>query len=141
MVAKISESTELQVPIKNLIGMVVGASLATWLYFGVLERLNNIEHKIEMMSKEQTMNSEFRIRWPRGELGSLPADSEQFMLINHLTNEVEKLQSTVENGEGPVDRQQKLTMEFFERRIATLENELQKLKDKTMQLKNGDHKK
>jgi hypothetical protein len=135
MVAKINENTELQVPLRNLISMVIFASVATWGYFGVLERINQLEHAAEMTRHEQKLNSEFRIRWPRGELGSLPADAEQFMKLRHLEDELTKLTNTLERGDAPFDRQQKLTLEFFERRVANMESELQKLKDATLQLK------
>jgi len=142
MTAKLSENTELQVPLRNLISLVVFASLATWAYFGILERLSNSEHQIQMMQVDQRLNTEFRIRWPRGELGSLPADSEQFMLIEHLSGEVEKIQNIIEQGTAPTDKQQMLTLEFFERRVATLETELNKLKEQTMVInakQNGNH--
>ena len=85
------------------------------------------------------LNNEFRILWPRGEMGSLPADSEQFMLIEHLAGELEKLTSEIENGQAPFDQQQKLTLEFYERRINSLEAQIEKLKDMSLQMKNGNH--
>ena len=102
--------------------MVAAAATATWLYFGVIERLNNIEHSIAMIKSEQKLNSEFRIRWPRGELGSLPADSRQDMLLEHLQNELDHFRSQIEKGEAPFDVQQKLNIEFIERRLTNLEN-------------------
>ena len=128
MTAKLNDSTEIQVPLKNLIGLITAASLTTWAYFGVIERINNIEHKNEMMMKEQHLNTEFRIRWPRGELGSLPADAEQYMLLEHLQGELEKLTKDIESGQAPFDQQQKLTLEFFERRLTSLEAEVQKIR-------------
>jgi len=142
MTAKLRENTELQVPLRNLISLVACASIATWAYFGILERLSNSEHQIQMMQVDQRLNTEFRIRWPRGELGSLPADSEQFMLLEHLSGEVEKIQNIIEEGTAPTDKQQMLTLEFFERRVATLETELNKLKEQTMVInakQNGNH--
>jgi hypothetical protein len=125
---KINENTEVQVPLKNLIGIVVGASVATWAYFGVIERINQIEHQMQMAISEQKLNSEFRIRWPRGELGALPADSEQYMLLEHLRGELEKLTKKIEGGEAPFDQQQKLTLEFFERRLSTIEKAIEERK-------------
>jgi hypothetical protein len=81
------------------------------------------------------MNTEFRIKWPRGEMGSLPADSEQFMLIEHLAGELEKLQEEIETGQAPFDQQQKLTLEFYEKRINTIEEAIEKLKDAQLQIK------
>ena len=92
-----------------------------------------------MMNSDVEMNTEFRIKWPRGEMGSLPADSEQFMLIEHLAGELEKLTSEIENGQAPFDQQQKLTLEFYERRINSLESQIEKLKDMSLQMKNGNH--
>ena len=74
-------------------------------------------------------NTEFRIKWPRGEMGSLPADSEQFMLIEHLATELEKLQVEIEEGRAPYDQQQKLTLEFYEKRISNLEENLEKMRN------------
>jgi hypothetical protein len=125
---KLNENTEVQVPLKNLIGMVVGASVATWAYFGVIERINQLEHTMEMAKNDVHLNTEFRIRWPRGELGSLPADSEQYMLLEHLQGELDKLTKTIESGQAPFDQQQKLTIEFFERRLTALEKVMQERK-------------
>ena len=134
MVAKFNENTELQVPLRSLISLVVGVSVATWAYFGVLERLNTIENRLMILEKDLSQNTEFRIRWPRGELGSLPADAEQFLLLEYLQGEVEKIQDTIEQGTAPVDKQQMLTLEFFERRVASLEVEVAKVKEATMQI-------
>ncbi len=141
-VAKLSENTELAMPLRNIISIVAFAAIATWGYFGIVERLNQIETKITLMEPDIGMNTEFRIKWPRGEMGSLPADSEQFMLIEHIAGELEKLTKEIESGQAPYDQQQKLTIEFFEKRIAALESSLEKLKDSTMDMyhsvKNGN---
>ena len=109
--------------------MVVAASVATWAYFGIIERLNQIETNITMMKSDLEHNTEFRIKWPRGEMGSLPADSEQFMLIEHIASELEKLTTEIEEGRAPYDQQQKLTLEFYEKRISNLEENLEKLRN------------
>lgn len=132
--AKLSESTEVALPLRNIITMIAGASLATWAYFGIIERLNQIETELTMMEVDLEMNTEFRIKWPRGEMGSLPADNEQFMLIEHLASELEKLTSEIENGNAPYDQQQKLTLEFYERRINGLEDAIEKLRTQQMDL-------
>jgi len=134
MPAKISENTELQMPLRNIISMVIAASVATWAYFGLIERLNQIETNITMMQDDLSQNTEFRIKWPRGEMGSLPADSEQFMLIEHLAGELEGLQEQIESGNAPYDQQQRLTLEFYEKRIAGLEEQIEKLKDAQMEM-------
>lgn len=132
MPAKLNENTELQMPLRNIISMVAAASVATWAYFGLVERLNQIETNQTMMQDDLSHNTEFRIKWPRGEMGSLPADNEQFMLIEHLASELEKLQIEIEEGRAPYDQQQKLTLEFYEKRISNLEAHIEKLR-------NGDH--
>ena len=136
---KLSDNTEVALPLRNMLSLIVGASLATWAYFGIVERLNNIETNITMMNADLEQNTEFRIKWPRGEMGSLPADSEQFMLIEHLASELEKLTNEIENGQAPFDQQQKLTLEFYEKRIHNLEDSLEKLKDAQLEMKNGSH--
>lgn len=132
MPAKINDKTELQMPLRNLISMIGAVSVGTWAYFGLIERLNNIETAQTMMNSDVQQNTEFRIKWPRGDMGSLPADAEQFMLIEHLAGELEKLQNEIETGKAPFDQQQKLTLDFYERRITTLEAHIEKLR-------NGDH--
>ena len=80
------------------------------------------------MEQEVELNSEFRVRWPRGELGSLPADAEQFMLLGHLETELDKLIEEVESGGAPVDRQQQLTLEWYAERIQQLEAQVESLR-------------
>jgi hypothetical protein len=134
VVAKVNDSTQVALPIRNLISLIVGAALATWAYFGVMERLNQLETKLTLMTNDLEQNTEFRIKWPRGEMGSLPADSEQFMLIEHLTGELEKLTTEIESGRAPFDQQQKLTLDFYEKRIKNLEDQVEKLKDSQMEM-------
>ena len=127
MAAKLSENTEVALPLRNIISMVAAASLATWAYFGIIERLNTIETNITMMKSNVDHNTEFRIKWPRGEMGSLPADSEQFMLIEHLADQLDELTSQIDEGRAPHDQQQKLTLEFYEKRIAAIEARIEKM--------------
>jgi hypothetical protein len=134
MPTKLNENTEVALPLRNIISMVAAASLATWAYFGIIERLNQIETSITMMNADLAQNTEFRIKWPRGEMGSLPADSEQFMLIEHIASELENLATEIEEGRAPYDQQQKLTLEFYEKRIANLEEQIEKLKDAQMEM-------
>lgn len=129
MPAKINENTEVALPLRNIISMVAAASIATWAYFGLVERLNQLETNHTMMKSDLDMNTEFRIKWPRGEMGSLPADAEQFMLIEHITSELEKLSEDIENGKAPYDQQQKLTLEFYEKRISNIEENLEKIRN------------
>ena len=134
MAAKLNENTEVALPLRNIISMIAGASLATWAYFGIVERLNTIETSITMMKSDLEMNTEFRIKWPRGEMGSLPADSEQFMLIEHVATELEKLTDEIEGGQAPFDQQQKLQIEFMLQRIEQLEATHEKIRNDIMDL-------
>ncbi len=126
---KISDSTSISMPMRNLLSIVAAVAVGVWAYFGVIERLNTLETNQTMMQSDLEQNTEFRIKWPRGEMGSLPADSEQFMLIEHLATELEKLQNEIEGGKAPYDQQQKLTLEFYEKRITNLEENLEKLRN------------
>ena len=145
--AKISDNTEVALPLRNMISLIAAASIATWAYFGIIERLNQTETEITMMQSDVTQNTEFRIKWPRGELGALPADSEQFMLIEHIASELEKLTTEIETGKAPFDQQQALTLDFYKQRIEGLEQMIEKLRNDQMNMihdlngmkKNGTH--
>ena len=127
--AKISDNTVVATPLRNIISLIAAAAVGTWAYFGVIERLNQIETNITLMNTDLEENTEFRIKWPRGEMGSLPADSEQFMLIEHLASQLEKLSENIETGQAPYDQQQKLTLDFYEKRISKLEERIDELKN------------
>ena len=131
-------------PIRNMVSIIVAVAVATWAYFGIIERLNSIETEQTHMSSDLEKNTEFRIKWPRGEMGALPADAEQFMLIEHLAGELEKLSTDIEQGKAPFDQQQALTLNFFETRINKLEAQIDDLKDKIVNnhyeaVQNGKH--
>lgn len=126
--AMLSDDTEIAMPLRNLLSLVAGVAVAVWAYFGIVERLNTIETQILMMESETSLNSEFRVRWPRGELGSLPADAEQFMLLEHLNSELDKLIEQVESGNAPFDQQQELTLEWYAERISELENQVEEMR-------------
>ena len=130
MASKVNENTEVAMPIRNILSIVAGVAISTWAYFGIIERLNNLETEQTLMSSDLEKNTEFRIKWPRGEMGALPADAEQFMLIEHLAGELEKLTTEIETGKAPFDQQQKLTLEFYETRIQKLEKAVDELKDR-----------
>ena len=104
----ISENTAISMPMRNLISIVAAVAVGVWAYFGVLERITMLETKstlaekdlmqaVETISADLEKNTEFRIKWPRGEMGSLPADSEQFMLIEHIAGQVEGIQKSMED--------------------------------------------
>jgi hypothetical protein len=128
MPARLNDDTELTMPLRNLLSIVAGVALGVWAYFGVVERLNNIETQLLIMGQETELNSEFRVRWPRGELGSLPADAEQFMLLGHLETQLEKLVQEVESGSAPFDQQQELTLQWYAQRISELESQVEELR-------------
>ena len=128
MPARLNDDTELTMPLRNLLSIVAGVALGVWAYFGVVERLNNIETQLLIMGQETELNSEFRVRWPRGELGSLPADAEQFMLLGHLETQLEKLVQEVEAGSAPFDQQQELTLQWYAQRITELESQVEELR-------------
>ena len=123
-------------PIRNLLSIIMAVAVGVWAYFGIIERLNKLETDITLMSSDLEKNTEFRIKWPRGDMGSLPADAEQFMLIEHLAGQLEKLANNIETGKAPYDQQQKLTLDFYKSRIEKLEDQIEKLKDKVL---NGKH--
>ena len=127
-------------PVRNLISLIASVAVGVWAYFGIIERLNRIETNNILMQADLIKNTEFRIKWPRGDLGSLPADAEQFMLIEHLSGEFDKLLQNIETGKAPFDQQQALTLDFYKQRIETLEGKVETLKDNVANLKahNGD---
>ena len=127
--AKISEDTVIATPLRNIITIIAAVAIGTWAYFGVIERLNQIETNITLMNTDLEKNTEFRIKWPRGEMGSLPADSEQFMLIEHLSGQLDKMIMDIESGNAPYDQQQKLTLDFYEKRISKLEERIDAIKN------------
>ena len=137
-VIALSDKTNVGMPVRNLIGLIGAVCLGAWGYFGVLERLNKVETNYILMKSSVTKNSIFSEEWPRGTLGSLPADAEQFMLIEHLSGEFEKLLKNIEDGNAPFDRQQALTLDFYRQRIEALEKKVEILKDKMAQIKFSD---
>jgi len=131
----VSDKTKFAMPIRNLISLIASVAVGVWAYFGIIERLNRIETNNILMQADLIKNTEFRIKWPRGDLGSLPADAEQFMLIEHLSGEFDKLLQNIETGKAPFDQQQALTLDFYKQRIETLEGKVETLKDTVADLK------
>ena len=93
---KVSDNTSVSMPMRNLISILGATALGVWAYFGVIERLNNIETQGKLMLADVDKNTEFRIKWPRGEMGSLPADSQQDMLIEFMATQIEAMQEEME---------------------------------------------
>jgi uncharacterized protein HemX len=131
---KINENTNVALPIRNLIGIVAAVAMGVWAYFGIIEKLNNHSTTLQLMESDLEKNTEFRIKWPRGQLGSLPADSEQFMLIEDLYKQVEKLQATQE-----MNMTNKVNIEFHTKQIEKLLSDVEKLKDKQREFANGNN--
>ena len=138
---KISDQTSISMPMRNLLSIMAAVAIGVWAYFGVTERITMLETKsqlaekdvnqaVERLEGEQTKNSEFRIKWPRGELGSPPADSEQFMLIEHIAGQVEKIQNRMEdmmnNG---------VNITRLQQDVKDLRADVEKLKDEQRSLK------
>ena len=138
---ELNDNTRFAMPVRNLISLVGAVAFGVWAYFGIIERLNKIETGTILVQSDLVKNTEFRIKWPRGDLGTTPADSEQFMLIEHLAGEFEKLSDEIDTGKAPHDQQQALTLQFFEKRISALEERLETLRDAIAALKaNGGNK-
>ena len=129
---KISENTAISMPMRNLLSILTAVGVGVWAYFGVIERLNNVETNFKLVSSDLDKNTDFRIKWPRGELGSLPADSEQFMLIEHMAGQMEKVQEQLEAG-----MHNKVNIEFLSKQVDKVLVDVEKLKDAVRN--NGKH--
>ena len=127
---KISDNTNVSMPMKTVASLITMVAVGTWAYFGIVEKLNQHSTTLKLMESDLEKNTEFRIGWPRGTLGSLPADSEQFMLIEDLYKQVEKLQQTQEQ-----NMTNKVNIEFHTKQIEKLLKDVEKLKDSNRQLK------
>ena len=129
---KVSAETGISMPIKNLISIVGAVAIGVWAYFGVVERINKLESDNKLMLKDLESAVEFSIKWPRGELGSLPADSEQFLLIEDSIKDIEKIQEQMESM-----MHNKVNIERLQKDVDKILNDLEKLKDKVRD--NGNH--
>jgi hypothetical protein len=127
---KVSDNTQVALPLRNLLSIIGAVAIGVWAYFGVIETLNQHSTKLELMGSDLEKNTEFRIKWPRGEMGSLPADSEQFMLIEDLYKTVEKL---VENQE--MNMTNKVNIEFLSKQMEKALEDIEKLKDANREIK------
>ena len=129
---KFSPEQSVQMPMKTVISLIVMVALGTFGFFQIQERLNQNSTKIEIMERDLVMNSEFRIKWPRGLLGSLPADSEQFMLIEELYKQMDKLQIRVDSM-----LHNEVGIKALDKAVDKLQKDVEKLKDKQRQFANG----
>ena len=131
----VSDRTKFAMPIRNLISLIASVAVGVWAYFGIIERLNTIETNYILMQSDVSKNSTFSRDWPLGKAGSLPQDSEQFMLIEYMSKELSQLKHNIETGKAPFDQQQALTLDFYRQRIETLEGKVEILKDNVAELK------
>ena len=132
---KISEEAAVQMPMKTVASLIIIVALGTMGYFQMIERLNVADTRLQIMEKDLNENTEFRIKWPRGQLGSLPADSEQFMMIEDLYKTTEKLNKHIESM-----ALNKVNIEFLTKQMEKALNDIEELKDKArdMHYKNGN---
>ena len=131
---RISEEAAVQMPMKTVASLICLVAIGTWAYFGIIETQNKSLTRLELMEKDLIENTAFRIGWPRGTLGSLPADSEQFMLIEELYKQVEKLQAQQEAG-----IHNEVMIKFLDEQVKKLQEDVEKLKDKQRDFSNGSH--
>ena len=132
---KISEEAAVQMPMKTVASLIIIVALGTMGYFQIIERLNVADTRLQIMEKDLNENTEFRIKWPRGQLGSLPADSEQFMMIEDLYKTTEKLNAHIESM-----ALNKVNIEFLRKQMDKVLSDIEKLKDQNreMHYKNGN---
>ena len=129
MTLKISDEAKVQMPMKTVVSLIALVAIGTWAYFGIIETQNKISTTVELMSKDLTENTEFRIKWPRGQLGSLPADSEQFMMIEDLYKTTDKLNLHIENM-----ALNKVNIEFLRKQMDKVLEDIEKLKDQNREM-------
>ena len=132
---KISEEAAVQMPMKTVASLITMVAIGTWAYFGIIETQNKLSTEVELMQKDLTENTEFRIKWPRGQLGSLPADSEQFMMIEDLYKTTDKLNKHIESM-----ALNKVNIEFLRKQMDKVLEDIEKLKDQNreMHYRNGN---
>ena len=131
---KISEQAAVQMPMKTVASLITLVALGTWAYFGIIETQNRVLTQMEIMQKDLEMNTEFRIKWPRGQMGSLPADQEQFMMIEDLYKSVDRINKAIEDG-----MHNKVNIEFLTKQMNKALEDIEKLKDANREIhyKNG----
>ncbi len=129
---KVSENTSVDMPLKNLISIIGAVAIGVWAYFGIIERLNTLETDNHLIKKDLEGAVEFSIKWPRGELGSLPADSEQFLLIEDALKSIEDIQEELKES-----RHNATNISRLQKDVERLMEQLEIIKDKVR--KNGNH--
>ena len=126
----ISDEARVQMPMKTVVSLITMVAIGTWAYFGIIETQNKLSTQVELMQKDLTENTEFRIKWPRGQLGSLPADSEQFMMIEDLYKTTDKLNAHIESM-----ALNKVNIEFLRKQMDKVLVDIEKLKDQNREMK------
>ena len=131
----IGDEAKVQMPMKTVVSLIIIVALGTMGYFQIIERLNVADTRIQIMEKDLEENTEFRIKWPRGQLGSLPADSEQYMMIEDLYKTTDKLNKHIENM-----ALNKVNIEFLRKQMDKVLLDIENLKDEArdMHYKNGN---
>ena len=131
---KISEEAAVQMPMKTVASLIAMVAIGTWAYFGIIENQNRMSTQIEIMNKDLEMNTEFRIKWPRGLLGSLPADSEQYMMLEDLYKTTDRINKQIENM-----MHNKVNIEFLTKQMEKALEDIEQLKDSNREIhyKNG----
>ena len=134
MALKISEEAAVQMPMKTVASLIALVAIGTWAYFGVIETQNKLSTQVELMQKDLIENTDFRIKWPRGQLGSLPADSEQFMMIEDLYKSTDKLSKHIDSMS-----LNKVNIEFLRKQMDKVLEDIEELKDANREIhyKNG----
>ncbi len=122
---KIREDSGIDLSIKNLVSIIIAVAISVWAYFGIVERINTLETDNHLIKKDLEGAVEFSIKWPRGELGTLPADSEQFLLIEDLLKDVEDIQEELKES-----RHNAVNIKRLQSDVEKILNEIEKLKDK-----------
>ena len=131
---RISEEAAVQMPMKTVASLIVMVAVGTWAYFGIIEKQNKMATQLELMSKDVENNSEFRIKWPRGQMGTLPADSEQYMMIEDLYKTTDRLNEHIESM-----ALNKVNIEFLTKQMEKVLIDIEKLKDQNRDFKyNGN---
>ena len=129
----ISDKTEIGLPLKNLLGLIAITATAVWAYFGIISRLTQVETALILTEKDLEKNTEFRIKWPRGEMGQLPADNEQYMLLEFLSGQTENIQKEMESMMSNT-----VNIDFLKDQVSKLQEDVEKLKDRVRENKNGN---
>ena len=130
----IDDNTAISMPIRNMIAIIGAICLGVWAYFGVTEKINQHSTTLQLIDNEIKANTEFRIKYPRGELGQSQNDLEQFMLIEELYKSVEKMEKVLES-----NMTNKVNINFLKEQVAKMLNDIEKLKDKQRDFANGGH--